>query len=233
MDLKIKDVAELLKVSKTTIRRWLIDGKIPAYRLHGQFRFDRSEIEHWMMSCKMPDIMEGEKISLRSEKTQKILSNQMGTQVYGLFRALHKGDVIEGVPGSTKEQVIRASVEVIANDLSLDADVLSDLLLDREKLMPTALNHGVGVPHTRDFLLQKPFDVVTVIYPQKPIDYGALDGKKVDVLFFLFASGDKRHLYLLAKIAHFVQQEENLAFLRTKPDKSLLLDYIKEWEGKI
>ncbi|NGX51641.1 MAG: hypothetical protein K1060chlam2_01514, partial [Chlamydiae bacterium] len=36
MDLKIKDVAELLSVSETTIRRWLSDGKIPAYRLHHQ-----------------------------------------------------------------------------------------------------------------------------------------------------------------------------------------------------
>ena len=30
MDLKIKDVAELLNVSETTVRRWLKDGKIPA-----------------------------------------------------------------------------------------------------------------------------------------------------------------------------------------------------------
>jgi len=36
MDLKIKDVAELLNVSETTIRRWLKDGKIPAYQLNHQ-----------------------------------------------------------------------------------------------------------------------------------------------------------------------------------------------------
>ena len=34
MDLKIKDVAELLSVSETTIRRWVTEGKIPVYRLH-------------------------------------------------------------------------------------------------------------------------------------------------------------------------------------------------------
>ena len=53
MDLKIKDVAELLNVSETTIRRWLIEGKIPAYRLHHQYRFSRIEIENWMMSCRL------------------------------------------------------------------------------------------------------------------------------------------------------------------------------------
>ena len=53
MDLKIKDVAELLSVSETTIRRWLTGGKIPAYRLNHQYRFSRIEIENWMMSCKL------------------------------------------------------------------------------------------------------------------------------------------------------------------------------------
>ena len=53
MDLKIKDVAELLNVSETTIRRWLAEGKIPAYRLHHQYRFSRIEIENWMLSCRL------------------------------------------------------------------------------------------------------------------------------------------------------------------------------------
>ena len=48
MDLKIKDVAELLNISETTVRRWLVDGKIPAYRLNHQYRFSRIEIENWM-----------------------------------------------------------------------------------------------------------------------------------------------------------------------------------------
>ena len=53
MDLKIKDVAELLNVSETTVRRWLKDGKIPAYQLNHQYRFSRGEIEDWMMKCKL------------------------------------------------------------------------------------------------------------------------------------------------------------------------------------
>lgn len=53
MDLKIKDVAELLSVSETTIRRWLLDGKIPAYKLNRQYRFSKIEIENWMMKRKL------------------------------------------------------------------------------------------------------------------------------------------------------------------------------------
>ena len=52
MDLKLKDVAQLLDVSEDTVRRWISDSKIPYYRLNQQYRFSRSEIENWVLSCK-------------------------------------------------------------------------------------------------------------------------------------------------------------------------------------
>lgn len=222
MDLKIKDVAELLNVSEITVRRWVTDGRIPYYRLNHQFRFSRNEIENWMLSCKQfPAFTLDE-----SEPFQE----RLGTQQFSLYRAIHKGGVYKDVPGSTKEEVIRAAVERISADICLDADVITELLLDREKLMSTALSNGVAVPHTRDFLLQESFDVVAVVFPKEPIDYGALDAEPVDILFFLFACDDKRHLHLLAKLAHLSSKPENLSYLREHPSKEQLLDHIKQWE---
>jgi len=224
VDLKLKDVAELLNVSEVTIRRWISDSKIPYYRLHNQFRFSRSEIESWVLSWKQ----EGEFSPFGDDGKERL-----GTQQFGLYRAIHKGGVYSNIPGDTKEEVIRAAMKEIAQDLHLDAEVITELLLDRERLMPTALANGVAVPHTRDFLLQESFDVIAVVFPEKPIDYGALDGKPTDVLFFLFACDDKRHLHLLAKLAHLSSKPENLRFLRKHPSKHELLDYIKSWEGKL
>lgn len=223
MDLKLKDVAELLNVSEATVRRWISESRIPYYRLHQQYRFNRSEIEDWVLSCKR----EG-KFSPFEEETPK---ETLGSQHFGLYRAIHKGGVYAGIPGTTKEEVIRAAVSRIAQDICFDADVITDLLLDRERLMPTALSNGVAVPHTRDFLLQESYDVVAVVFPETPIDYGALDGKPVDVLFFLFACDDKRHLHLLAKLAHLGSKQENLVYLRSHPSKHELLEYVKLWEG--
>ncbi|PIS01463.1 MAG: PTS sugar transporter subunit IIA [Chlamydiae bacterium CG10_big_fil_rev_8_21_14_0_10_35_9] len=234
MDLKIKDLAELLNVSETTIRRWLAEGKIPAYRLNHQFRFSRSEIEDWVMSCRMnkntdkvhPDV------SIQSDTMKNIVAKS-GTRQFSLYRALHHGEVLSDVLGSEKEQVIRGSVKKIAQSMNLDGDVISELLMDRERLMPTSLNYGIAVPHTRDFLLQETNDVVTVVYPQEPIEYGALDNQPVHTLFFLFACEDKRHLHLLAKLAHFASDEKCRDFLLTKPKKIELLKFIKEFESKI
>ncbi len=222
MDLKLKDVAQLLDVSEATVRRWISDSKIPYYRLNQQYRFSRSEIENWVLSCKQ----EGEFSPFEQEDPEY----RLGSHQFGLYRAIHKGGVYAEIEGDTKEEVICSAMQKIAADLRLDAEVITDLLLDRERLMPTALSHGIGVPHTRDFLLQESFDVVAVVFPKKPVDYGALDGKPVHTLFFLFACDDKRHLHLLAKLAHLSSKPDHLAFLKRHPAKAQLLEYIKNWE---
>lgn len=227
MDLKLKDVAELLNVSETTIRRWIADSKIPYYKLNQQFRFCRSEIESWVLSCKQ----EGGFSPFEEE--DECPKERLGTQQFGLYRAIHKGGVYSDVEWDTKEEVITAAMKRIASNLHLDAEVITDLLLDRERLMPTALSNGVGVPHTRDFLLQESYDVIAVVFPRKPIEYGALDGKPVNTLFFLFACDDKRHLHLLAKLAHLSSKAENLSFMKKHPSKPELLDYIKNWEANL
>lgn len=226
MDLKIKDVAELLNVSETTIRRWLAKGLIPAYRLNHQFRFSRIEIENWVMSCKTEG---GPEIKVSNAKKS---NNWSGTQQFSLFRAIHKGQVLVNAEGDQKEDLIKNAMSQIAGENDWDAEVVTDLLLDRESLMPTALNHGIGVPHARDFILPKSSDIISVVFPKEPLEYGALDGQKVHTLFFLFACEDKNHLHLLAKLAHLASSEEALKFLQTKPEKASLLQFIKSWESK-
>ena len=243
MDLKIKDVAELLNVSETTIRRWLTEGKIPAYRLHHQYRFSRIEIENWMMSCRLEkgkgNFLPSEeqeifpKLKDKKQKKDPEELQKRGMQQFGLYRAIHRGGVLTELAAQKKEALIKETMETVADTLALDPAVMSELLLDREKLMPTALNNGIAVPHTRDFLLKGPTDVIVVVFPKKPIDWGALDEHPVHTLFFLFACDDKRHLHLLAKLAHLSSNDEALELLRSRPSKKELLDYIKDWESKV
>lgn len=221
MDLKINDVADLLNVSEKTINRWVSEGKIPFYRINQQYQFNRNEIEDWVMNQKIFDA------------SQDRSSIKGGVKQFSLFRSLHKGDVLVDIPGNTKEEIIRNTMKRMSKHLNLDADGISDLLLDRERLQSTGLNHGVGIPHTRDFLLNAYYDVVAVAYPEKPVPYDALDGQPVHTLFFLFACDDKRHLHLLAKIAHLTSQASTLKFLQTKPTKNELLNYIKAFEATI
>ncbi len=218
MDLQIKDVAELLKVSESTIEKWLSEGKIPGYHLNHQYRFNRHEIESWLL-----------KRAVQPEKVHEE-SAVKGTGHFILYRGVHQGGVFSQIPGASKEEVIRNTTTLIAPQLNVDAEVLSELLLDREELMPTALGRGIAIPHTRDFLGKDPIDRVFVVFSEQPLSYGALDGVLVHTLFFLFASCDKNHLHLLAKIAHLCSAQANIDFLLTKPTKPKLLEHIRSWE---
>src|SRR5690606_21962266 len=122
MDLKIKDVAELLNVSETTIRRWLSDGKIPAYRINHQYRFSRFEIEDWVMSQKLDKEAHGSPFN--TEKEELPAGDEiktLGNQQFSLYRAIHKGGVLVDVPGKTKFEVISQTMNRTAKGLNLDA----------------------------------------------------------------------------------------------------------------
>lgn len=236
MDLKIKDVADLLNVSETTIRRWLSEGKIPAYRLNHQYRFSLIEIEEWVMRHKLGHSQEPPAFSAnaRIELQEKpSVSQKTGIKQFSLYRAIHKGLVLNHVPGSTKEELILNAIKPIAKELGLDAEVIGDLLLDREKLMSTSVNRGIAVPHPREILANLKHDSISVVFPAKPIAYGALDGKPVHTLFFLLSSCEKNHLHLLAKLAHLTQLPNTQALLEKHPTKNQLLEYVKEWESGI
>lgn len=227
MELKVEDVAKLLNVSKEQISLWVETSKIPFYRIGGTVFFDSFAIENWVMDNK-PELEE--QVLKETIKPKAIAS---GSQQFSLFRAIHKGVVLQAVPGKDKEELFKQAVKLFASDFQFDPDVVTELLLDRERLQPTALNSGIGVPHARDCYLNTSQDVVSVVFPEQPLFYGALDGKPVHTLFFLFASSEKRHLHLLAKIAHFSSQKESIDFLKRQPDKKTLLDYIKAWEAQI
>lgn len=233
MDLKIKDVAELLNVSEITVRKWVDDAIIPTYKIHGQYRFSRPEIESWVMNHKLKTKDGHSPFRIGTDQKQNRTKPVAGSQKFSLYRALHKGQVFSKISGIEKEEVIRKSTKKLAETQKIDSEMLADMLIDRERLHPTALNNGIAVPHTRDFTLSTTHDVVIFAFPDKAIPYGALDGLPVHTLIFLFASSDKRHLHLLAKIAHLSNDPITRALFEERPSKEKLLEYIESWEGAI
>jgi nitrogen PTS system EIIA component len=229
MDLKIADVADMLNVPISTVEKWLKEGIIPAYKMNSEYRFSRIEIEDWLLQNRKP-LHES-----KSVKDRVALDNKRpegGRKMFSLYRALHKGQFLDNVECHSKADIIELTINTLAQSMQFDADIVSELFIEREKLHPTALNNGIAVPHTRE-LLGKHQDSITVVFPQKPLPYGAMDGKPAHTLFFLFAQSDRSHLNLLAKIAHLSSDKEALNFLQSHPSKQEMLSYVKEWESSI
>lgn len=228
MDLKIKDVSELLNVSEATVHKWLAEEKIPHYKIDGSFRFGKQEIEDWVMNHPL-----GTSFSQNEKITSQKYPSTGGSQKFSLYRAIHKGDVLRDVTAHDKEEIIRQSAKTLSQTHKFDHEVLTELLLDRENLQSTALNNGIAIPHSRDFILSPTHDMVTFVFPKEPLEFGALDGNPVHTFIFLFACNDKRHLHLLAKIAHLSHQKKTQEMFQKRPTKEALLEFVHEWESKI
>jgi len=103
--------------------------------------------------------------------------------------------------GSTAEAAIRELVNCIAPQTSLDVEIITEAVINREREMPTGMGNGVAVPHARLPGLTQP--VLAVGVSTLGIDFGAPDGRPTQVVVLLLTpEGDHAlQLELLAEIA--------------------------------
>lgn len=224
MDLRLSELASLLDISETTIEKWSQEGVLPCYRIQDEFRFNREEIEDWLLHHRQ--LVSKESVDNKDNFFDHSLK-------YSLYRAIHKGGVICDVAFDSKEEVLRYGSSYIAQKFQLDEGVLFEMLCHRERLMSTGIGEGIALPHAKDFLLSSHYDLVVPMFLPKSVDFESLDGKPVDILFFLLASQDKRHLNLINKIVHLGMSLEARSFLKTCPNQEELLDFVKNWESRM
>lgn len=53
--LTTEELADWLKVSPRTVRRWARDNEIPCLVMCGQWRFDRSAVTDWLQPSEVPE----------------------------------------------------------------------------------------------------------------------------------------------------------------------------------
>ncbi|MEO0612377.1 MAG: PTS IIA-like nitrogen regulatory protein PtsN [Pseudomonadota bacterium] len=89
-----------------------------------------------------------------------------------------------------------------------------DVLMERERLGSTGLGNGVAVPHGKIDGL----DQVTGVFIrlETPLDFDALDGEPVDLVFLLLAPANATaaHLKALAKVARLLRDPQTRDALR-------------------
>ena len=103
--------------------------------------------------------------------------------------------------GSKKKLLERIS-DLLAQDApQLTTNEIFDSLVSREKLGSTGLGKGVALPHGRMSPLDKP--ICAFIKLDEAVDFDAMDGKPVDLVFALLVPEEstEEHLQVLSTIA--------------------------------
>jgi PTS system nitrogen regulatory IIA component len=213
MQLTIRDVGQLLDVSESTVTRWIKQRGLPAQHVGGQYRFNRAEVLEWATAAKI-------KISVEVFDRLDSQSEPAPT----LEEALAAGGAFYQLPDTSKERALRALVHVLPLPEGIDRELLLRLFLAREASASTAVGDGIALPHVRNpIVLNVARPMITLCYLEKPVDFGALDGKPVHVLFSLVSPTTRSHLQLLARLSFALHDAKfKDAVLRQAPAEEIL-----------
>ncbi|MBN2352975.1 MAG: PTS sugar transporter subunit IIA [Spirochaetales bacterium] len=218
MDLKIRDLVELLQVSEKTIYRWLKEKKIPAYRINHQFRFSKAEINEWLLQN-------------RIEVSDRILALKLTALPVNLAEMARRGGVFYDLPGGTPGEAIRHAVGAIKLPAGADRARIIEVILQREGMMSTAVGRGIALPHSRNPILTDSADAeVSIFFLREKVDFQALDGEPVHTMFIALTANPKRHLEVLSKISYFCQRDDFRALLETRAPADVIFSFLADIE---
>jgi PTS system nitrogen regulatory IIA component len=209
-----------MQVPERTVNRWVNDESLPAQRVGGQYRFNRSDLFEWASLKKLPlpaDLL--------------IEHGEGGGGPDGLAAALAAGGVLCQTPGVDRETALAAVVERLRLPDGFDRKRLLELFLIRESIASTAVGDGIAIPHPRyPVVLPVPIATATICFLKQPIDFGAADGAPVDTLFVLVSPTVRSHLKLLSQLASALRDESFRQAVRRKAPANEVLDAALRWQ---
>jgi nitrogen PTS system EIIA component len=198
MQLRIRDLTNLLNVTEGTVSRWIKQRGLPAQRVGGQYRVNRAELLEWATANQV-------RVSL--ELFDHLESD--ADAVPSLAEALEIGGIHYGLQDTDKHAAIRALVQVLPLPDGVDRELLLRLFLAREASASTAIGDGIAIPHVRNpIVLQVTRPAVTLAFLSQPVDFGALDGKPVNVLFSIISPTNRSHLQLLSRLSFALHDDK-------------------------
>lgn len=219
-DLTVREVAELLRVSESTVRRLIRTRGLPAYRIHEQHRVNRVELQEWALE---------NGVAVAHQRLHARGEGAVG--VPDLHAAILRGGVHFQVAGETREEVLRGVAHLPGIPEEVDRDLLHRLLVTREALGSTGVGDGIAIPHPRSPLVLRVAEpIVLLCFLRQEVDFGALDGRPVRVLFTILSPAIQTHLALLAKLAHFLHDEPLRRLLRAPASRDEILARVRALE---
>jgi PTS system nitrogen regulatory IIA component len=218
MELKIKDIIDLLQVSEKTVYRWIKEKKIPCYRINHQYRFSRSEINEWILES-------------RIELASKLLNLSIANRPTNFTKLIVHGGIHYDIPGATVPEVLHNAIAAMPTPARISKEDISTALLNREELMSTAIGRGIAIPHPRNPIITDIEDAsVSLCFLQTPLDFGALDGLPVHTFFVLLTATPRRHLEVLSKISYLCQMDDFLRLLQQRASAAEIINFIQTKE---
>ncbi|RMF66640.1 MAG: transcriptional regulator [Alphaproteobacteria bacterium] len=122
--------------------------------------------------------------------------------------------ILPALRGRSKRQLLEELARAAAQETGIEAGVILDALMERERLGTTGVGQGVALPHARIAGL----DRLHAFFGRavEPVPFDAIDDKPVDLFILLLApaQANAEHLRALAQAARLLRNKELCRQLR-------------------
>jgi PTS system nitrogen regulatory IIA component len=223
MKLTINEVAQSLRLPISTVERWIRQGRIPIQKSGNSYLFNESTLEKWAAMYK-----------LQFSLPEKVNTALQQTRMENLLPAMKRGGILYDVKGDDVETVLKNAVENIHYLSSSIKEILYPSLLEREHLTSTGIGKGVAIPHPHNPLKDMiKNSLISTCFLDNPVDFKAVDGRPVFVMFILLSASTKIHLHLLSRLSFCIRENAFLEFLKTIPDSTGFFSNIVDFENRL
>ncbi len=217
MDLKIKDIAEFLVMSEKEIQKLVKSKEIPHQVIQDRVVFNKDKVIEWALGRNMPLNISGS-------------SHFVEYQIKSLLPLLDEKSVFYNCDFN-ETQYIEQMTHLALFDVSVDKDVVIQLLKSREQLMSTAIGNGISLPHPRiPLVIGRDKPLVHFFFPKNPLNLNSLDGKPVHTLILIISQTIKQHLSLLAHVSFLLSKKEIQQALEARLPYPELMSIIEKFE---
>lgn len=137
--------------------------------------------------------------------------------------------VLAGLKVGSKKRLLQEMASFAAgHDPRISAGPCLDALQQREALGPTGMGGGVAIPHARLEGLDRVIGYFTRL--EKAVDFEAVDGLPVDLVFMLLAPQEAgaEHLRALARVSRTLRDPHICEKLRSTGDTGALYAILTE-----
>jgi PTS system nitrogen regulatory IIA component len=119
-----------------------------------------------------------------------------------------------GLPGGSKKSLLQQLANLAGQRLELDSAAILSSLTEREQLGSTGFGQGVAIPHGKIEGLKRIYCLFARL--AEPLDYKAIDGRPVDLVFLLLSPPEAgaEHLKALAAISRVTRHAVTLEKMR-------------------
>jgi PTS system nitrogen regulatory IIA component len=151
-----------------------------------------------------------------------------------LENILTPGRSLVNVPGGSKKRVLEQIANLVARELpDLDGQDIFESLIAREKLGSTGFGNGIAIPHCRLPGCNAPISALLRL--NAPVDFDAIDGAPVDLLFILLVpeAATDEHLELLRQIASMLDRSDVRESLRQAQSSEALYQVVVDIQSQL